>query len=820
MGCCHSRDLLDQYNRSLSEFPSLNQSEEHSHLAPGTITKLKKGGVIISTKIGDIQFGMPPETLKDALQAGLPVPTIYILPTQRFDKEKAVCCAEFEFPAFYNFFVCKKGISVITDKKGEEACRKIFQETLQGPKDLSNFKNDFDRNFDPELIPDIKAELAHFAKNSGTEGKNLTFDCIIKIILFDKDNIAELGEGVCIKKRDSHVLIYQDNKEIVKIKDKISVDPEEYESSMSITREHLDIIKNTIDPYKKRRNSGNGEPINSNEDKEKEADIHKTQAPIESLYLKTPIEWNPPDFGITFLGTSHGFDHCDACSGHIIWINGKGIMVDPPPFSMNALKTYGIPPCLIDKVIVTHCHADHDAGVFNKVLIEAKIELIATPTIMGSWLRKYSAVLGMSEQELQTLFEYRPIIIGEPQELSGAKLHFFYSLHSIPCIGYEIEYNGKWIYFSGDTFYDPEGLKLLHEEGVLGKKRFEQLANRDWDKYDCIQHESGVPPIHTPTKLLGNLPEIIKEKLWLYHISDKAVPPDLGLKKGVVGPRNTIILVERNEQNCYWRNLEQLSGLELFSQMPFRRISDLLKCLQIEKYEKNDLICKKGSYGDKFYIIKSGIIKVYNKEDKSKEFEKFYFTGDFFGESAITGDGLRLANVLAHTKSEVFVLTTLNFKWIFGPNGGAMFNQTKVMDLMSTLNSIRKGEYAEFINNNKFISKMTESQKNDINVRLKEVNVNSGEVLWKVGDTPTYCFFICSGRFLQQGPGGKANCFNLIKGQLVGDFPHLIQSKVCVSCQKCVESGQILVFDKDNFIQFLSKNPGLYVFLKDKIVVE
>jgi glyoxylase-like metal-dependent hydrolase (beta-lactamase superfamily II) len=44
---------------------------------------------------------------------------------------------------------------------------------------------------------------------------------------------------------------------------------------------------------------------------------------------------------------------------------GAGIMIDPPP---NSAIIHGIPPSLIEAVIVTHCHADHDAGAFQKIL--------------------------------------------------------------------------------------------------------------------------------------------------------------------------------------------------------------------------------------------------------------------------------------------------------------------------------------------------------------------------------------------------------------------------------------------------------------------
>ena len=88
----------------------------------------------------------------------------------------------------------------------------------------------------------------------------------------------------------------------------------------------------------------------------------------------------------------------------------------------------GIPSVLIRAIILTHCHADHDAGTFNKLLgyikyvfifynfiifkDENRIELITTRTIMSSFLRKYTALSGMSIDELKDLFVFRPVTLG------------------------------------------------------------------------------------------------------------------------------------------------------------------------------------------------------------------------------------------------------------------------------------------------------------------------------------------------------------------------------------------------------------------------
>src|SRR5688500_6570156 len=68
----------------------------------------------------------------------------------------------------------------------------------------------------------------------------------------------------------------------------------------------------------------------------------------KSISQKEKIKlFEPPIFGVTVLGASHGFDPKGSTSGYIIWVNGRGIMLDPPPFSYFLLKKHGIPPSVI-----------------------------------------------------------------------------------------------------------------------------------------------------------------------------------------------------------------------------------------------------------------------------------------------------------------------------------------------------------------------------------------------------------------------------------------------------------------------------------------
>ena len=124
---------------------------------------------------------------------------------------------------------------------------------------------------------------------------------------------------------------------------------------------------------------------------------------------------------------------------------------------------------------------------------------------MYSFLRKHSAISGMSVEKLKNLFIFRPAIIGVPINVYGGSFEFFYSFHSIPCIGFRVNVQGKSIYFSGDTLYEPARLKDYLDKGLIKQARYDQLTGVKFNE-DIILHEAGVPPIHTPQSVLASLP--------------------------------------------------------------------------------------------------------------------------------------------------------------------------------------------------------------------------------------------------------------------------------------------------------------------------
>jgi glyoxylase-like metal-dependent hydrolase (beta-lactamase superfamily II) len=253
-----------------------------------------------------------------------------------------------------------------------------------------------------------------------------------------------------------------------------------------------------------------------------------------------PSTFSPPSFGLTVLGNSHGFDKSGSTSGYVLWINGRGVMIDPPPYSSATLEREGIRSRTIVGIILTHCHADHDAGAFQKVLAGSPVVVITTPTIYKSFIRKYAALSSLKPAILRQSHRFKPAIIGEPLRFQGATFHFTYTLHSIPCVGFKVDWRGRSMVFTGDHFNNPPALQALVEKGVLSKARCADLNHLPLQDTDLLLHESGAPPIHTPLDVLLKLPAAVKRRLYVVHTS--ALPEGCELKVAPTGTAGTIRL--------------------------------------------------------------------------------------------------------------------------------------------------------------------------------------------------------------------------------------------------------------------------------------
>jgi len=600
-------------------------------------TKLPRGGISVETEaVGRVQFGIPPETIKDSMRLGIPVPQIYIVPAERFCRDMGpalgVNLAEFEFPGYFNFFVRQKTCTLVVDSQDAEdnICR-VFEETLLGPKKFRRKVNpvpydeqDFAPDFPKEAIPNFQKELEHF-RDMGN-GKELNLGMILKFCHFlqPHDGCCHDELGVppnldVINDDEVNDLVQQDYdeavdefddaekededetettfevKEVPKDEEEIralekskskwsygrarwvgdvatvwpSTATDEEKSNRSVPRVEIfkmpsgteyiihDVNADNI-VIGRARFSGNvkvnesmgleGFGDNTLLDELEDDKFDGANHEVGSVIPRSPPSFYPPSFGVTILGNSHGFDPSGSVSGYVLWINGRGLMIDPPPYASATLEREGIRPRTIVGIILTHTHSDHDAGAFQKVLTGSPVVVITTPTIYHSFIRKYAALASLNPALLRHCHRYKPAIIGQDLRFQGATFKFFYSLHSIPCVGFRVEWRGRSIVFSGDHLHDPVMIKKLQEKGVLSKGRADDMLNRPLQETDLLLHEAGVPPLHTLFKELEKLPSRVKKRMYVVHSSK--IPEEFDLRKAPTGTAGTLRLDELNKDGA------------------------------------------------------------------------------------------------------------------------------------------------------------------------------------------------------------------------------------------------------------------------------
>jgi CRP-like cAMP-binding protein len=567
-----------------------------------------------------------------------------------------------------------------------------------------------------------------------------------------------------------------------------------------------------------------------------------------------PVEvrdvFNPPQFGVTMLGCSSGFDPVGSTTGFVIWINGRGLMVDPPPHSSHVLAREGIPARLIDGVIVTHCHADHDAGTFQKILQEKRIMVMTTATVCNSFLRKYSALSDLPIDFLRSMFEFRAAVVGEPLTWHGAHIRFFYAFHSIPCVGFECSYGGKSFIYSADTFFDPTALGKLVDEGVLSSGRGRRLIDFPFAAHDLILHEAGIPPIHTPPAVLQQLPAEQLAKLYLVHITAKAVPD--GMRRFEAGVAHTVQLAVADADSPAHASaievLDLVGNIELFRTLTIQEAREVLICARRRTCRAGTTIVSphaaaastSAAQSDEeasFSIISRGMARV-----QSGKLIKRYTVGDFFGEDALLlGPSAVVAEVVAETDVELLTLNRDHFLYLLN-------TRADIIGRLRHLLEMRALPSWEALQRNSLLRELSSAQKTDLQSMMSIRTLSKGQHLWRFNESGAaseavlvlsaelqlinaethsvsrlaFGSLIAEARAMAtRGAADAANnrsralFFPQAFSILDDDIGHPHKTELV-----CVGAGDVLVFPAQAFIEFLKRTPKIFLMLLNAHVLD
>ena len=109
--------------------------------------------------------------------------------------------------------------------------------------------------------------------------------------------------------------------------------------------------------------------------------------------------------------------------------------------------------------------------------------------------------------------------------------------------------------------------------------------------------------------------------------------------------------------------IQFLKKLELFNGLTTEELQEIKAIMQEKNFAKNEMIFMEGAEANNFYIILTGLVKVFKTDEQGRE-KTLSLLGnkDFFGEMALLDNNSRSASVQAIDESKLFKISREKFK--------------------------------------------------------------------------------------------------------------------------------------------------------------
>jgi len=224
------------------------------------------------------------------------------------------------------------------------------------------------------------------------------------------------------------------------------------------------------------------------------------------------------------------------------------VLLDCPQALFRLLSERRVDPGSIDRVIVTHIHGDHTAGLetlllWKRWVARSKVTLYTARRVWDELKERFFPGFSATftpdlerivETKLEDYADFSELKEDQENPIDDElKVDFRYNWHPTPTLGLKLISPHGVVGISGDTCYRPTLLRRLLERGVIDAGRYNKLAS-DWLwQSEVIYHEveRGEAGAHTSeAELLALSPEV-RRKIRLIHLADDFDDSELPLAR-------------------------------------------------------------------------------------------------------------------------------------------------------------------------------------------------------------------------------------------------------------------------------------------------
>lgn len=396
------------------------------------------------------------------------------------------------------------------------------------------------------------------------------------------------------------------------------------------------------------------------------------------------------------LGDGSGF--VGKPSSHMLIGNREVTIVDPNGFIVRDLIAMGIPFSRVKRIILSHFHFDHMAGLWQLIrCLPHKPELIVQTSSddeakLKRGLREDDELSGLcalvdmavqstcqeiTSAQLLNAVTIVPMLFHQPMKLGAFRHVFFHANHTHPTIGYYIENdhtNEPVLLFTGDTRLDPGSLHAAVRLGVMTEQRARFLANLVTSfliRGAFVDADAGIAPLHpTPERYVEvrrelqavGLTEVqldrVMSRLHCYH-ETRANVVRHGLQHIGAGWRSALDLSEamgwrRPKEGDFEDSLLQngLRRVAVFASLSDQDLAALTRMITFTSYARGQLLMRQGDFADNMMLVLYGAVEVSVKH-AGRELVLAVLTEGLFGEAAFRSGSTRNATV--KTLTDVYV---------------------------------------------------------------------------------------------------------------------------------------------------------------------